>query len=56
MLDHEDHGMMATFNVVKPGTALPALGGGIAAHHSDLSGLPLSVITSAAVCRREETL
>jgi FtsP/CotA-like multicopper oxidase with cupredoxin domain len=51
MLDHEDHGMMATFAVVKPGTA--ALG---PAHHSELSGLPLSVITSAAVCRREETL
>ena len=51
MLDHEDHGMMATFVVVKPGTAPPVL----EAHHS-LSGLPLSVITSAAVCRREETL
>jgi spore coat protein A len=51
MLDHEDHGMMATFVVVKPGT-LPA----VPPHHQDLSGLPLSVITSAAVCRREETL
>jgi spore coat protein A len=52
MLDHEDHGMMATFVVVKPGTALPVA----KTHHRDLSGLPLSVITSAAVCRREETL
>jgi FtsP/CotA-like multicopper oxidase with cupredoxin domain/plastocyanin len=52
MLDHEDHGMMATFVVVKPGTAaLP-----IPPHHTNLSGLPLAVINSAAVCRREETL
>ena len=51
MLDHEDHGMMATFVVVKPGAA-PLIPPG----HHDLSGLPLSVITSAAVCRREETL
>jgi FtsP/CotA-like multicopper oxidase with cupredoxin domain/plastocyanin len=51
MLDHEDHGMMATFAVVKPGSLLPA-----PTHHQDLSGLPLSVIASAAVCRREETL
>jgi FtsP/CotA-like multicopper oxidase with cupredoxin domain len=49
MLDHEDHGMMATFVVVKPG-ALP-----LPPHLQHLSGLPLSVITSAAVCRREET-
>ena len=53
MLDHEDHGMMATFAVVKPGSAPPLAS---AASRSDLSGLPLSVITSAAVCRREETL
>jgi FtsP/CotA-like multicopper oxidase with cupredoxin domain/plastocyanin len=51
MLDHEDHGMMATFQVVKPGTALLS-----PPHHADLSGLPLSVIEAAAVCRREETL
>jgi FtsP/CotA-like multicopper oxidase with cupredoxin domain len=47
MLDHEDHGMMATFVVVRPGTGLA---------HQHLSGLPLSVITSAAWCRREELL
>ncbi|GAC1439899.1 MAG: hypothetical protein NVSMB55_02720 [Mycobacteriales bacterium] len=51
MLDHEDHGMMATFQVVKPGSALP-----LPAHGANLSGLPLSVITSAAVCRHKEAL
>jgi len=56
MLDHEDHGMMATFQVVKPGSALPVAGATALTHHRDLSGLPLSVIASAAVCRREETL
>lgn len=50
MLDHEDHGMMATFEVVRPGTAPP-----LPVAHQHLSGLPLSVITSAAWCRREET-
>jgi len=51
MLDHEDHGMMATFEVVKPGTAR------LTPYHRDnLSGLPLSAIASAAMCRREETL
>jgi FtsP/CotA-like multicopper oxidase with cupredoxin domain len=50
MLDHEDHGMMATFEVVKPGAARP-----VPLAHQHLSGLPLSVITSAAWCRREET-
>jgi spore coat protein A len=49
MLDHEDHGMMATFQVVKPGGALTP-------HSQSLSGLPLSVIAAASVCRREETL
>ncbi|MDX6197869.1 MAG: hypothetical protein QOJ79_1020 [Actinomycetota bacterium] len=49
MLDHEDHGMMATFEVVKPGTARLA-----PYHRSTLSGLPLSAIASAAMCRREE--
>jgi len=49
MLDHEDHGMMATFVVVKPGTAAPVL----STPHA-LSGLPLSVIASTAVCRRDE--
>ncbi|MCU1587082.1 MAG: Multicopper oxidase [Frankiales bacterium] len=48
MLDHEDHGMMATFVVVKPGAAkaTPLL-----AQH--LSGTSLSAITSAALCRKE---
>jgi FtsP/CotA-like multicopper oxidase with cupredoxin domain len=50
MLDHEDHGMMATFEVVKPGAAKI-----VPLAHQHLSGLPLSVITSAAWCRREET-
>jgi FtsP/CotA-like multicopper oxidase with cupredoxin domain/plastocyanin len=50
MLDHEDHGMMATFAVVKPGAAQP-----VPLAHQHLSGLPLSVITSAAWCRRKET-
>ena len=52
MLDHEDHGMMATFTVVEPGTAPAPVAP--AAHH--LSGLPLSAITAAVRCRREETL
>jgi spore coat protein A len=51
MLDHEDHGMMATFTVVRPGAAAPA-----PIAHQHLSGLPLSTILRAAVCRREETL
>ena len=51
-----DHGMMATFRVVKPGAAFPHPLAAPAVHHQNLSGLPLSVITSAAVCRREETL
>jgi spore coat protein A len=50
MLDHEDHGMMATFEVVKPGSAAP-----VAPIHQHLSGLPLSVITNAAWCREEKT-
>jgi spore coat protein A len=50
MLDHEDHGMMATFEVVKPGAAAAVPLG------HQLSGLPLSVIASAAVCRRKEIL
>jgi spore coat protein A len=50
MLDHEDHGMMATFSVVKPGAAKL-----VPLAHQHLSGLPLSVITSVAWCRREET-
>jgi hypothetical protein len=51
MLDHEDHGMMATFMVVKPGaaSAVPLI-------HQHLSGLSLSAITTAAVCRRKELL
>lgn len=52
MLDHEDHGMMATFAVVKPGTSAAPLSELLPA--PDLSGLPLSVITSAALCREEE--
>ncbi len=51
MLDHEDHGMMATFVVVRPGTAAA-----VPPAHQHLSGLPLSAITSAAWCRRKETL
>ena len=50
MLDHEDHGMMATFDVVKPGAARP-----VPLAHQHLSGLPLSVITSAAWCRKESS-
>ncbi len=50
MLDHEDHGMMATFQVVKPGAAR------VVPMSHQLSGLPLSVIASVALCRRQETL
>src|SRR4051812_41156804 len=50
MLDHEDHGMMGTFEVVKPGAARP-----VPPIHQHLSGLPLSVITNAAWCRKEST-
>ncbi len=46
MLDHEDHGMMATFNVVKPG--------GSSLSSSALSGQTLSDIASAVLCRLEE--
>jgi FtsP/CotA-like multicopper oxidase with cupredoxin domain len=53
MLDHEDHGMMATFVVVKPGAA-PSSAGPLA--QQSLSGSSLSAITSAALCRRKETL
>ena len=51
MLDHEDHGMMATFQVVKAGAASP-----VPLIHQHLSGLSLSAITSAAQCRRKELL
>jgi hypothetical protein len=51
MLDHEDHGMMATFNVVKPGTALPT-----PPHHKDLAGLSLAEISRTALCREKESL
>lgn len=50
MLDHEDHGMMATFAVVKPGDSSPMPSG------RTLSGLPLSVITSTALCRRKKEI
>jgi FtsP/CotA-like multicopper oxidase with cupredoxin domain len=56
MLDHEDHGMMATFEVVKPGTARPAPFHRETLSPHTLSGLPLSAIASVAMCRREETL
>ncbi|MGB8649221.1 MAG: multicopper oxidase domain-containing protein [Mycobacteriales bacterium] len=56
MLDHEDHGMMATFEVVKPGTAGAPLPVAHPVSHQQLSGLPLSVIGSAVLCRREESL
>jgi FtsP/CotA-like multicopper oxidase with cupredoxin domain len=57
MLDHEDHGMMATFEVVKPGSAttspLPAVHPALHSAHA-LSGQPLSVIARDATwCRRE---
>jgi spore coat protein A len=52
MLDHEDHGMMATFAVVKPGTS----GSGPAPAYHHLDGVPLAVIVKAARCRREETV
>ena len=51
MLDHEDHGMMATFAVTKTGAAAP-----VPLAHQHLSGLSLSAITSAALCRRKEFL
>jgi FtsP/CotA-like multicopper oxidase with cupredoxin domain len=46
MLDHEDHGMMATFQVVKPGSRAAA------SHHR--AGASLSEIAEAARCRWEE--
>jgi spore coat protein A len=45
MLDHEDHGMMATFQVVRPAS-------NAAPHHP--SGTSLSEIAEAALCRWEE--
>ena len=53
MLDHEDHGMMTNFEVVKPGASLAAP----AVHHPQgPSGLSLSAITAAARCRQKEIL
>jgi hypothetical protein len=52
MLDHEDHGMMATFMVVKPGAAASAT----PLVRQGLSGSSLTAITSVALCRRKETL
>jgi FtsP/CotA-like multicopper oxidase with cupredoxin domain len=54
MLDHEDHGMMATFQVVKPGTASRAPLA--AAHHSPAaasSRRSLSAIAAASLCRQK---
>jgi FtsP/CotA-like multicopper oxidase with cupredoxin domain/plastocyanin len=51
MLDHEDHGMMATFRVERPGaaraTTAPAL------HH--LGGTSLAAIDKAVRCRQRES-
>jgi spore coat protein A len=47
MLDHEDHGMMATFQVVRPGSRAV-----ITPRH--LTGASLSEIAEAARCRWEE--
>ncbi len=52
MLDHEDHGMMATFNVVKPGSS--ALDPASLSSTRTLNGLSLGDISSAVLCRREE--
>jgi len=56
MLDHEDHGMMATFQVVKPGTAgaLPPAPG--APHHAPpvvAPGRSLAAIAAASQCRQK---
>jgi FtsP/CotA-like multicopper oxidase with cupredoxin domain len=63
MLDHEDHGMMATFEVVKPGKAsgplpaVPARDKHVDAHHAapEHGGWSLSEIANSVLCRREET-
>ncbi len=68
MLDHEDHGMMATFEVVKPGSLLagnahpghpvasPSPRRSALRAATPRSGATLSEITEAALCRREEKL
>ena len=50
MLDHEDHGMMATFQVVKAGAASAAP---VPLNHQHLSGLSVSAIAAAVICRKE---
>ena len=50
MLDHEDHGMMASFVVVRPGATARVS----APPFRNLTGLPLSVITATALCRRQK--
>jgi FtsP/CotA-like multicopper oxidase with cupredoxin domain/plastocyanin len=57
MLDHEDHGMMSAFSVVKPGTAglpLPAVSHSHPA--APRSGQPLAVIAASALCRQKESV
>jgi FtsP/CotA-like multicopper oxidase with cupredoxin domain/plastocyanin len=49
MLDHEDHGMMSTFQVVRPGASR-------AASPRIHAGMSLAEIADAAQCRREEYL
>ena len=53
MLDHEDHGMMSAFEVVKPGTAglVPRVA---AAHHGPETHQSLAAIASGYLCRQKE--
>jgi FtsP/CotA-like multicopper oxidase with cupredoxin domain/plastocyanin len=53
MLDHEDHGMMSAFEVVKPGTAglVPRVA---AAHHVPETHRSLAAIASGYLCRQKE--
>jgi FtsP/CotA-like multicopper oxidase with cupredoxin domain len=53
MLDHEDHGMMSAFNVVKPGTASAVPG--VAAHPHG-SGRSVAAIAAGTLCRRQMML
>ena len=52
MLDHEDHGMMTNFEVVKPGTTLAAPPP--SSPHARPAGRSLSAIASAHRCRTKE--
>ena len=58
MLDHEDHGMMATFEVVKPGTAgtpLPVVvPSSVQGHAMPPGGRSLAALAASAWCRNPD--